>query len=388
MLRSVIAVIAGIAVGAVIVFAVETIGHLLWPSLTAIDADDPEQMKRLVAATPFGAKLAVVVGWFAGAFVGATVALLLARRWAPVAWIVAGTFLGLAAMNFIAIPHPLWMQAAAVVVCAAARQQETVRMTAAPLPAAGLILLRDAPSLEVLLTERDAAIAFAGGALVFPGGRVDPADADPQWADHADGWNALADDERAAAVAAIREAFEEAGVLLARDVDGAFCDDARIVALLARWRPPLVQTNSAFMTMMRDERLRLALDILTPFARWIAPPGVHKRFDTRFFAAAEPVTMTPRADGREASRAFWRSPAVVVADHDAGRVKLIFPTRRKLELLALGDTAAATLAAAATRKVAPIMPSMHMRDGEMWLTIPKDQGYPVTEERLSASTRG
>lgn len=261
-------------------------------------------------------------------------------------------------------------------------------MTDDPTPAGGLILLREGTALEALMTERNSAISFAGGAMVFPGGRVDPADCNPAWEDVVEGWGAVETDSRPAAVAALRECFEEAGVLLALDRRGAFCDDDRILSLLQKWRPQLALGNDAFLKMVREEELRLAFDRLTPFARWIAPPGVHKRFDTRFFAAAAPEACVARADGREAMKAFWRPPGEVVADHDRGAVKLIFPTRRKLELLATSSTVDAALLAAASRKRAPIMPAIEMRDGEAWLSIPKDLGYPVTEERLSASTRG
>lgn len=120
MLRSVLGVAAGIIAGSIIVFAVEFLGHAFFPAAIAIDKSDPEQMKRLVEVTPLGATLFVVLGWFAGAFGGGVAALMIARRWAPAAWVVAATFFGLAAMNFVAIPHPLWMQASAVIVCAIA----------------------------------------------------------------------------------------------------------------------------------------------------------------------------------------------------------------------------------------------------------------------------
>lgn len=118
MLRSVIAVVVGVVVGAVTVFVLEYLGHAIFPSTIQIDREDPEQMRRLVAATPFGAKLFVVAGWFAGAFLGGFASLVIARRWAPVAWVVATTVLGLTATNFAIIPHPLWMEISAVVGCA------------------------------------------------------------------------------------------------------------------------------------------------------------------------------------------------------------------------------------------------------------------------------
>lgn len=120
MLRSVLAVLAGVILGSLIVFMCESAGHRLWPIKGGVDVHNPAQLRNLVAATPFGAKLAVVFGWFAGTFTGAALALVIARRWAPVAWVVAMTFFGLTVSNFAAIPHPVWMQLAAVVTCASA----------------------------------------------------------------------------------------------------------------------------------------------------------------------------------------------------------------------------------------------------------------------------
>lgn len=260
-------------------------------------------------------------------------------------------------------------------------------MSDAPRPAAGLILLRDAPGIEVLLTERHSAISFAGGALVFPGGRVDAGDFAEEWRAQADGFEVVAPDARPAAVAAVREAFEEAGVLVAREASGELCGGERCAFLRRRWRSSAA-SDGAFLAMVRSERLRLALDLLVPFARWIAPPGVHKRFDTRFFACLAPRDQSPEPDGEEAVKAEWRAPRAALADNDARAVKLIFPTRRKLELLATSATAVDALEAAASRPCPPIMPSVELRNGEPWLRIPDGLGYPVTEEPLSMSSRG
>lgn len=261
-------------------------------------------------------------------------------------------------------------------------------MNDAPTEAAGLILLRDAPQLEVLMTERHQSMGFAGGALVFPGGKIDAADRDPAWADYCDGWSSIEGDWRAAAVAALREAFEEAGVLLARAQDGRDLGEPDIERLRLQWRGPLAQSNDAFLPMMRAEGLKLSLEWLSPFAHWIAPPGLHRRFDTRFFAARCPGGQVAAADGGEATEAVWLRPAEALAQAQAGRRRLIFPTKRKLELLTLTDDAASALRKARERKVEPIMPAVEMRDGEAWLAIPGHLGYPVTEEPLSASTRG
>lgn len=261
-------------------------------------------------------------------------------------------------------------------------------MSEVPTPAAGLILLRDAPQLVTLMTERHHAMDFAGGALVFPGGKIDPADRDPAWADYCDGLTLLAAEWRAAAVAAIREAFEEAGVLMARGADGGDLDAAAVESLRAMWGGRLRDSNESFLPMVRDEGLRLAVDRLVPFAHWIAPPGLHRRFDTRFFAAACPPGQDGSADGGEAIDAIWIRPRDALADAVEGRRRLIFPTKRKLELLALAAATSETLLLAASRSVEPIMPMIVSRDGATWLTIPAHLGYPVTEEPLAASTRG
>lgn len=261
-------------------------------------------------------------------------------------------------------------------------------MNDVPTPAAGVILLRDAPSLEVLMTERHQTMGFAAGALVFPGGKIDPADRDPAWAEYCDGWDLIDENWRAAAVAALREAFEEAGVLLARLSSGGDLGHEDVARLCARWRRPLAESNEAFLPMLREEGLRLTLGRLIPFAHWIAPPGLHRRFDTRFFAAPCPKGQIASADGGEATEAIWLSPAFALAEAQAGRRQLIFPTKRKLELLTLARDTAATLRGAAERPVEPIMPSVEMRGGEPWLVIPDHLGYPVTEEPLAASTRG
>lgn len=254
-------------------------------------------------------------------------------------------------------------------------------------PAAGLILLRDAPALEVLMTERHQSMGFAGGALVFPGGKIDPADRDPAWAEHCDGWDETTPDLRAPALAAIREAFEEAGVLIARTGEGEIAA-AAVDDLREAWRGRLAESNEAFLPMVLSEGLRLCFDRLTLFAHWIAPPGLHRRFDTIFFASPCPFEQSGSADGGEATEAVWLRPRAALDAAAAGRRRLIFPTKRKLELLELGANTAETLRLARERPIEPIMPSVEQRNGEPWLTIPRHLGYPVTEEALSASARG
>ncbi len=258
-------------------------------------------------------------------------------------------------------------------------------MSDAPIPAATVILLRDQPQFEALMIARAERASFAGGALVFPGGRVDPGDGDPQWAAHATGLSA---DPRLASaqVAAIREAFEEAGVLLARGPAGAFLTADEVKAL-SPWRANVERDDTLFLTLVRRHELSLAADQLTLFAHWIAPPGLHRRFDTLFFAAAFPEGQDVLEDGDEATEAVWISPKAAIEARAAGTRKIIFPTARNLELLGVSESTAAVIDFARRRPIRPVVPDTVTRDGAMYLKLPDDLGYPVTEEAFETAIR-
>ncbi|MEX0645083.1 MAG: hypothetical protein WD076_07220 [Parvularculaceae bacterium] len=261
-------------------------------------------------------------------------------------------------------------------------------MTDEPIPAATVLLLRDAPAFEVLMVKRHADIGFAGGAIVFPGGRIDPGDHEPRWATRASG---LEPSIAPAQVAAIREAFEETGVLIAREGKrgaGAPLIDGDRAAALEPWRRAIEKDDSKFIAMMREENLALACDQLCLFAHWVAPPGLHRRFDTMFFAAQSPPGQRAVEDGGEATEVLWIAPADAIEARRRGERKIIFPTARNIELLGASDCAEAVFAAARGRKIEPVTPILEMREGVAWLTIPKDLGYPVTEEILDPTLRG
>lgn len=232
------------------------------------------------------------------------------------------------------------------------------------------------------MVERHQDIGFAGGALVFPGGRIDPGDENPIWQRFATGMSA--DREIAKAqIAAIRESFEEAGVLLARSVGRRqfICGDR--AAALGGWRKKIENNGQFFIEMIEAEKLELACDALTLFARWIAPKRVHKRFDTWFFAARTPATQRVLEDGNEATEALWITPAKALAACADGTRKIIFPTARNLELLGLNDNVDAVFLSTASRKIEAVVPEIVHRNGEIFLTIPDDLGYPVTEEAMA-----
>jgi len=250
-------------------------------------------------------------------------------------------------------------------------------------PAATILLVRDAAALEVLMIARADYVGFAGGALVFPGGKVEPSDDAAVWRDAARG---LADDPviAAAQVAAIREAFEETGILLACDESGALVDDA-VAAALHEQRASVEADDSRFRALIMERGLRLACDSLLLFAHWTPPLRVHKRYDTLFFLARTPDGQRVREDGYEATEAFWTTPQSALAARAAGARKIMFPTACNLALLGLASTVEDSLAQASARIVRRVTPELQTADGEAFLVIPSDLGYPVTVEPASLS---
>jgi 8-oxo-dGTP pyrophosphatase MutT (NUDIX family) len=237
------------------------------------------------------------------------------------------------------------------------------------IPAATLIVMRDgAGAPELLMVERAAQMAFAGGALVFPGGRIDPGDV------------ALAggDAALAAKVAGIRETIEEVGLAVALE---PMPDAGAVSAMRAR-----LHAGEALGNVLGQHRI--VPERLIAFARWRPERLVARLFDTHFFlAAAPPEAPDLVEDGTETRRTFWASAAQVLADADAGRAQLIFPTRRVLERLATLRSFAAAVAHAVAYPVRVITPWVERRDGIDQLCIPEDLGYPVTAEPLDRVLR-
>ncbi|MBU6406439.1 MAG: NUDIX hydrolase [Alphaproteobacteria bacterium] len=254
------------------------------------------------------------------------------------------------------------------------------------IPAATVLLVRDAPRLEVLMVERAYQIDFAAGALVFPGGKIAREDADPAWAEALLADHGLSPLELALRVAAIREAFEESGLLLARNrgagIGGALASPCRLPPLIAV-RDQVAAGDISFLGLMQEGGFELAIDALAPFAHWITPKGMPKRFDTHFFIAKTPADQDAAHDGHEAVDAVWLEPAAALAAAREGRRKIIFPTRLNLELLAQSESAEAALAAARARRLVTVEPTIAPdAGGVMWLRIPADAGYGEVAARL------
>jgi 8-oxo-dGTP pyrophosphatase MutT (NUDIX family) len=247
-----------------------------------------------------------------------------------------------------------------------------------PRLSATLLLARDgAAGIEVLMVRRNDASSFAAGALVFPGGVVHAEDGDPAVSARCRGLDALSAGLRPAAVAAIRETFEECGVLLARRAGGAPLAGAVHAALVARHQTAVAAHAEAWRDMILAEDLQIACDHLVPFAHWITPEGRPKRFDTHFFLAPAPPDQIAAHDAREAVEAIWVEPRAMVAAADAGTYRLVFATRMNLLKLADSPTVEAALAAARTARIVTVVPRFEQRAEGMFLCIPREAGYGV-----------
>lgn len=250
---------------------------------------------------------------------------------------------------------------------------------AAPKPAATVLIVRDAPELEVLMVRRSAGMAFGASAWVFPGGKVADADSDAAWAGLTNGdWPSY---ERSLRVAAAREVFEESGLLLAVDAHG-HAASAALCEQLAPMRGEVEKAPETFLAMIRDNGLKLMLDRLAPYAHWITPTFEPRRFDTHFFLVTAPADQTAQHDGREAVAHVWMQPSEVLERRLRGEGKLMFPTRLNLEMLSRSSTAAAAEAATRARKVVTVEPQVIERDGAKYLRIPAEADYGLTEERI------
>jgi 8-oxo-dGTP pyrophosphatase MutT (NUDIX family) len=253
-----------------------------------------------------------------------------------------------------------------------------------PVPAATLVLLRDTnPGVEVLLTKRHRANKFAGGDYVFPGGKIE-VDDNPR--DAAD-WCVEFDAARAAArlgvrgdvrtalgfwIGAIRETFEEVGILLAVDEHGR---PVRVDApRFAEYRAAIQKDNRAFWTMIETERFRLSAAQLVFFAHWITPEESPYRYDTHFFAAPMPPGQEPVADEHEVVDMRWLAPRAAIDAFGRGEIALRNPTVQNLKLCD-GASVAEVLTALDQRNVPTIRPRVVMDGDERRVLMPGDPGY-------------
>ncbi|MFV0281428.1 MAG: NUDIX hydrolase [Rhodoblastus sp.] len=240
-------------------------------------------------------------------------------------------------------------------------------------PAATVLLVRDRPEgMQVFMVVRHHQIDFASGALVFPGGSIDKED----YAIAADlvrcgGDHGIDEKARAFRIAAVRETFEECGVLLARPRgEKALVAGARVAEIARK------AAGRTFLELITAEDLELALDHLTPFAHWITPTALPKRFDTHFFIAAAPADQQALHDGSESVDSVWINPARALEEAKTGKYTIIFATRLNVEMLGRQNDTAAAIEAARVRKIVTVQPEVLKRDDKgAKLRIPPDSGY-------------
>lgn len=267
---------------------------------------------------------------------------------------------------------------------------EPTRIGPEPKGAATVMVVRERPGvgLEVFCVERNKGTRFLGGALVFPGGKLDPSDGDARWdalARHYEAPNRAGGEAfaRETAICALRECFEEACIL---HVHGIATD------VLGAWHAAAAQAGPAGDTELLAARLAAAgahvdLGAFVPIARWVTPVQEARRFDTRFFVTRAPEGQEGRVDGGEATRGVWATAAHFLAEFAAGRVALFPPTHRMLEVLAACATWRDVEAYASGASLAPICPEVARVDDTVALTMPGDREHSEREPLIAGRSR-
>ena len=259
-----------------------------------------------------------------------------------------------------------------------------------PVPSATVTLVRDTDDgLEVLMMQRNLKSVFVPGMYVFPGGAVDAADSAPEICELSSG----IDDARASHmlsvasaglaywVAAIRESFEEAGLLIAYDAQGRLVtlDEPGLIERYRRHRHELNQGTRGMLEILRAEGLTLAVDQLVYFSHWITPAGAPRRYDTRFFVAAMPPAQAPLHDNHETISHVWVRPGAALERHGKDEFKMRFPTVRTLKEFAAYESVDALMQAMrAKRDIPTILPKISKEGGRI---LPGDPGYEETAAR-------
>ena len=247
-------------------------------------------------------------------------------------------------------------------------------------PASTILLLRDsaaAREIEVFMMVRHHQIEFNSGALVFPGGSVDNNDREiAARTELYGGGEGLDEAALGFRIAAIRETFEESGILLARPKgSAALIDAARASEIEASHRAALCGGKTTFLDVLVHNGLWLALDELVPYAHWITPEGMPKRFDTWFFLAAAPPDQLGAHDGKESTDSIWVSPREALEGGESGRFKLPFPTTRNLIKLGKQASVKDALEDSRGQTIVTVMPVMTRLNGGRQLVIPREAGY-------------
>lgn len=273
------------------------------------------------------------------------------------------------------------------------RNQQENRVEQTPRDAATVILLRDRTEgpYELFLMRRHRNQAFMGGAHVFPGGGLDESDADPGLAAYLGGFCAadarrlLQEPDLPEATAlglfltAIRETFEEAGVLLARGSSGEPVDlaDPGAAERFAFYRLELHARRFTLTDLARREGILYAADLLIPYSHWITPKTEPRRFDTRFFLARLPEGQAAVHDRMELTESCWMTTGSALADHEAGRIALMPPTLKTIEELHAFSRVEPLIAAVRSQRIDTILPEAFWTADSFGIRLPHDSEYTL-----------
>ena len=267
--------------------------------------------------------------------------------------------------------------------------------TKKPKEAATVILVRQAldDSWEIFLARRHRHQSFMAGAFVFPGGQLENSDGDPELCGLlADDFhpqallqnNSLTEDAaRGFFVAAIRETFEEAGILLAGDSCGNFISlqQEEVIARFSGYRRDLNSHQLSFQEIIHRENLFLFPNALIPYSHWITPESAAKRFDTYFFLARLPRGQEAVSDCAELTELLWVSPQNALQMHFSGKISLMPPTLKTITELAKFSSIEELLAAAKTRIIYPILP----QEFAAGVKLPHDPEYDLLQYKRPAN---
>lgn len=254
------------------------------------------------------------------------------------------------------------------------------RASVQPKPAATVVVLSgDDEQLELFCVRRHQKSGFLGGAVVFPGGKVDEADFEPEWQTASTGLSSragsVAENETEAlamVVAASRELLEESAIL---PVVGDGLDDAAIGELREAWFAESAQSAS-FAEFLKARSLVLDTKRLEVFARWVTPTSEAKRYDTRFYVMRLPAGQRGRHDRKETVESFWASPGDVTKRWERNEIFLAPPTSRTLTVFGKAKTVDSALSVARNHPLEPICPFLTMDTGETILALPGDPLFP------------
>lgn len=248
-------------------------------------------------------------------------------------------------------------------------------------PAATILLVRDTRAgLEVFMVQRHHEIEFAKGAMVFPGGKVDPGDGDRWLRPRCANAEALDDETLMLRVAAIRETFEECSVLLARPHGSRELVGAdRLRQLEDRHRAAFLADGTTMHEFVEAEDLELASDLLVSFAHWITPEFMPRRYDTHFFLVPAPEDQIAVHDGGESVDSLWITPGAAVAEARTGRRTIIFPTLLNLRKLGSSRTVAEAVERARREPIVTVMPTLVRGPHGPVMRISPEAGYGEIE---------